>query len=102
MRPRRDLTYRVMSLPEVPEVLEFLVERVGLSARAAYSTFNMGCGFAVYCPEGAGQRVVDVATALGLPSLVGGRVEEGPRRVVLEPVDVIFESADLDLAPERG
>jgi hypothetical protein len=45
---------------------------------------------------------VDVATALGLPSLVGGRVEEGPRRVVLEPVDVIFESADLDLAPERG
>ena len=81
---------------------EFLVERVGLSARAAYSTFNMGCGFAVYCAEGAGDRVVEVATALGLPSLIGGSVQEGPRRVVLEPVDVVFESADLDLAPERG
>jgi phosphoribosylformylglycinamidine cyclo-ligase len=90
------------SLPEVPEVLAFLVERVGLSPRAAYSTFNMGCGFAVYCAEGAGERVVELATALGLPALVGGRVEEGPRRVLLEQVDVVFESGDLDLAPERG
>jgi phosphoribosylformylglycinamidine cyclo-ligase len=102
MRPRRDFTYRMTSLPEVPEVLAFLVERVGLSPRAAYSTFNMGCGFAVYCAEGAGERVVELATALGLPALVGGRVEEGPRRVLLEQVDVVFESGDLDLAPERG
>ncbi|MGN6170245.1 MAG: AIR synthase-related protein, partial [Solirubrobacteraceae bacterium] len=84
MRPRRDFTYWITALPEVPEVLEFLVEQVGLSARAAYSTFNMGCGFAVYCAEGAGERVVELAAALGLPALVGGRVEDGPRRVVLE------------------
>jgi phosphoribosylformylglycinamidine cyclo-ligase len=102
MRPRRDFTYRMTSLPEVPEVLQFLVERVGLSARAAYSTFNMGCGFAVYCAEGAGQRAAELATALGLPALLGGRVEQGPRRVVLEEVDVVFESGDLELAPERG
>lgn len=102
MRPRRDFTYRLTSLPEVPEVLELLVKRVGLSAGAAYSTFNMGCGFAVYCAQGAGERVVELAAALGLPALVGGRVEEGPRRVVLEPVDVTFESEDLDLAPARG
>jgi phosphoribosylformylglycinamidine cyclo-ligase len=102
MRPRRDFTYRMTSLPKVPEVLQFLVERVGLSARAAYSTFNMGCGFAVYCAEGAGQRVVELAAALGMPALLGGRVEQGPRRVVLEQVDVVFESGDLDLAPGRG
>jgi phosphoribosylformylglycinamidine cyclo-ligase len=86
-------------MPEVPEVLEFLVGQVGLSPRAAYSTFNMGCGFAVYCAHGAGERVVELATALGLPALVGGTVEEGPRRVVLEEADVVFESGDLDLAP---
>ncbi len=102
MRPRHDFTYRMTSLPEVPEVLRFLVRRVGLSARAAYSTFNMGCGFAVYCAEGTGQGVVDLATALGMPALVGGRVERGPRRVVLEQVDVVLESGDLDLAPGRG
>lgn len=102
MRPRRDFTYRMTSLPAVPEVLQFLVERVGLSARAAYSTFNMGCGFAVYCAEGAGQRAVELAAALGMRALVGGRVEQGPRRVVLEQVDVVFESGDLDLAPGTG
>jgi phosphoribosylformylglycinamidine cyclo-ligase len=99
MRPRRDFTYRMTSMPEVPEVLEFLVEQVQLPPRAAYSTFNMGCGFAVYCADGAGDRVVELATALGLPALVGGRVEEGPRRVVLEEADVVFESGDLNLAP---
>jgi phosphoribosylformylglycinamidine cyclo-ligase len=102
MRPRHELTYRITSMPEIPEVLEFLVQQVELSPRAAYSTFNMGCGFAVYCAPGGGARVVELATALGLPALVGGRVEEGPRRVVLEEVDVVFESGDLDLAPGRG
>jgi hypothetical protein len=32
---------------------------------------------------------------------VAGVVEEGPRRVVLEPVDVVYESSDMDLGP-RG
>jgi phosphoribosylformylglycinamidine cyclo-ligase len=99
MRPRRDFSYRITSLPQVPEVLAFLVRRAGMSARAAYSTFNMGCGFAVYCAQGGGERVVDLAAALGLPALVGGRVEEGPRQVILEEVGVTFESGELDLAP---
>lgn len=102
MRPRREFTYRMTSLPDVPEILEFLVERTEMTPRAAYSTFNMGCGFAVYCPRGAGARVVELADELGLPAVVGGRVEEGPRRVVLEQVGVVFESGDLDLAPGSG
>ena len=101
MRPRRELTYRLCLLPEVPEVLEFLVERTEMFPAAAYSTFNMGCGFAVYCAAGQGDSVVRIACELGLDAVVAGRVEPGPRRVVLEPVDVIFESGDMDLAP-RG
>jgi hypothetical protein len=30
---------------------------------------------------------------------VAGAVEAGPRRVLLEPVDVVFESGDMDLGP---
>lgn len=99
MRPRRDFTYRVTSLPAVPEILEFLVEQAELSPAEAYSTFNMGCGFAVYCPEGVGERVVDVASALGLQARVAGVVENGPRRVVLGELGVVFEGGALDLAP---
>ena len=101
MRPRRDLTYVIEPLPEVPEVLEFLVEQTEMSLAAAYSTFNMGCGFAVYSAGGSGEQVVRIASDLGLNANVAGRVEQGPRRVVLEPIGVVFESGDMDLTP-RG
>ncbi|MBV8711278.1 MAG: hypothetical protein JOY56_05845 [Solirubrobacterales bacterium] len=101
MRPRRELTYRVRWLPEVPEVLEFLAGEAAMAPAGAYQTFNMGCGFAVYCAAGAGEEVVRLASEQGLSAGVAGFVEEGPRRVVLEPIDVVFESGNMDLAP-RG
>jgi phosphoribosylformylglycinamidine cyclo-ligase len=102
MRPRRELSYEITNLPPVPEVLEFLVARAQMSASAAYSTFNMGCGFAVYCAAGSGARVVASAAELGLPARVAGTVGTGPRRVVLEPIGVEFGGGDMDLAPGRG
>jgi phosphoribosylformylglycinamidine cyclo-ligase len=99
MRPRRELSYRIDHLPPVPEVLAFLVERAELAPDAAYSTFNMGAGFAVYCAKGAGAEVVRLATELGMTAHVAGAVEEGPRRVLLSEIDVVYESADLDLGP---
>jgi phosphoribosylformylglycinamidine cyclo-ligase len=101
MRPRRELTYEITSLPEVPEVLSFVAEQAEMTPSSAYSTFNMGCGFAVYCREGDGERVVGLATGLGLTARVAGSVREGPRRVVLEPVGVTFDSDDMDLSPRR-
>jgi phosphoribosylformylglycinamidine cyclo-ligase len=101
MRPRRELTYRIKWLPPVPEVLEFMVEEADMTPASAYSTFNMGAGFAVYCAAGAGSEVARLATRLGLSAAVAGAVEEGPRRVLLEPVDVVFESGDMDLTPRE-
>ena len=100
MRPRRELTYRLNWLPDIPEVLQFLVDEADMSPAAAYATFNMGSGFAVYCAAGAGREIVRIASGLGLDAGVAGIVEEGPRRVILEPVDVAFESGDMDLAPQ--
>ncbi len=102
MRPRRELTYTLTRLPEVPEVLTFLLERTEMSPAAAYSTFNMGCGFAVYCARGSGEEVVRTAARTGLSAAVAGTVDDGPRRVVLEPVGVVFESGDMDLTPRRA
>jgi phosphoribosylformylglycinamidine cyclo-ligase len=102
MRPARELTYRIAELPPVPEVLSFLARQAGMNARAAYSTLNMGCGFAVYCAAGSGAAVVDTARGMGLEAVVGGRVEEGPRRVILEPLDIEFAGEELRLGPEGG
>lgn len=101
MRPNKELSYRVERLPPVPPVLSFLVEHAGLDPQAAYSTFNMGCGFALYCAGGDGERIVDIATGLGLEALVAGRVEPGPRQVLLEPLGVRFASDRLELSIDQ-
>jgi phosphoribosylformylglycinamidine cyclo-ligase len=98
MRPSKPLTYRIERLPEVPPVLSFLVEEAGLDVQAAYSTFNMGCGYALYCAAGGGEAIVDIAQRLGLSALVAGRVEQGPREVFLEPVGVRFVGDQLELS----
>jgi len=102
MRPRRELSYTIERLPLVPPVLDHLVRESGMSPSHAYSTLNMGSGFAVYCAAGAGPGVVECAAAAGLSAHVAGRVGEGPRRVVLEELGVVFESGDLDLTPRGG
>jgi phosphoribosylformylglycinamidine cyclo-ligase len=100
MRPAKELTYRITSLLPVPEVLQFLVEQAGMSERVAYATFNMGQGFAVYCEAGSGQQVVALAASKGLHAEVAGVVEEGPRRVVVEPLALEYASEELRLGPD--
>jgi phosphoribosylformylglycinamidine cyclo-ligase len=97
MRPDRELTYRITALPPVPAVLDWIRTTLDLPDAEAYGTFNMGAGFAVYCRPGEGEAVVATATRVGHAAWVAGRVEAGPRRVVLEPVGVEFGSEQLRL-----
>jgi phosphoribosylformylglycinamidine cyclo-ligase len=97
MRAPQSLTYRVAELPPVPEVLEFLVDAAGLDAHAAYSTFNMGSGFALCCAPGSAARTLEVIGELGFEALLAGSVEAGPRQVILEPVGVTYADEELQL-----
>jgi phosphoribosylformylglycinamidine cyclo-ligase len=82
-------------------VLGFLASAGGLDDHAAYSTFNMGAGFALYCSPGAGDSIVALAGEARLRAIVAGRVEEGPRQVILEPVGVRFAGSELELSASR-
>jgi phosphoribosylformylglycinamidine cyclo-ligase len=99
MRPLRPLTYRLHSLPPVPPVLDFMADQLDMDRRSAYTTLNMGAGWAVYSRRGSGERVVEIAREAGLHAIVAGVVEEGPRRVVLEPIDVTLQGEEMVLAP---
>ncbi|MFN2524693.1 MAG: AIR synthase-related protein [Actinomycetota bacterium] len=97
MRARRELSYEIEALPDVPEVLSYLVDSTGLDAAAAYGTFNMGAGLAVFCRDDGAEMVVQAAAASGLSALVAGRVEAGPRGVHLKPIDVTYSGEQLEL-----
>jgi len=95
MRHRADFTYRIRRLAEVPAVLKFLQREAGLDARGAYATFNMGAGFAVFVPPEDAERTVAVARKAGVDSWIAGSVEAGPRRVVIEPLDIEYAGNEL-------
>ena len=97
MRADRELTYRIAALPEVPEVLSFMVERARLEAREAYGMFNMGAGFSLFVASGGGEAAVAAGTAAGYEALIAGKVQEGPRRVELEALGVTYDSSELEL-----
>jgi len=102
MRPNQAFTYEITRLPEIPEILAFLVGRADMPAAEAYATFNMGCGFAIYCAEGSGDEVVAIATGMGHGAHVAGRLKSGPRRVELAQIGVVYETDAMDLTPRRA
>ncbi len=97
MRHPRALAYRITQIPPVPPVLQYMSEQAGLDAREAYGSLNMGAGFAVYVPEQDAEQVVNISKRHGVKAYKAGTVDEGKKRVVIEPLNIVFEGESLDL-----
>ena len=90
-------TYRIDTLPPVPPVLAFIQHHARQDDREAYSTLNMGAGFALFVAPGDAERCVQVARALGMGARVAGRVEAGPKQLLIEPLGIRFGEDELSL-----
>jgi phosphoribosylformylglycinamidine cyclo-ligase len=97
MRHPADLTYRMHTLPDVPPVLRFIQSGAGMSDRDAYGTFNMGAGFALFVAAEEAERTAAVARKTGVDAWVAGRVEAGPKRLLIEPLGLEYDGAELGL-----
>lgn len=97
MRHPRNLTYRFDKIPAVPPVLAFLQKAARMSDAEAYGTFNMGAGFALFVAAEDAEKTVAVAKATGIDAIIAGKVEDGPKSVVIEPLGVTFTDADMHL-----
>ncbi|HEU5296060.1 MAG TPA: AIR synthase related protein [Burkholderiaceae bacterium] len=90
-------SYRIERVPEVPAVLRFIQQHAALDDREAYSTFNMGAGFALFVAAEQAARAVDIACGLGVEALLAGSVHDGQKQLTIEPLGLRFEAADLHL-----
>lgn len=97
LRHPAKFTYRVTKAPPVPPVLEFIARHAGHDAREAYGTLNMGAGFALFVSAADAERTAQVARECGIEAWVAGRVEEGDKRLVIEPLGVTFGGEELQL-----
>ncbi|HEY6353213.1 MAG TPA: AIR synthase related protein [Burkholderiaceae bacterium] len=90
-------SYRIERMPEVPAVLRFIQRQASLDNRQAYSTFNMGAGFALFVAADEAARAVQIAQGLGVGALLAGAVHEGPKQLTIEPLALRFDAGDLQL-----
>ena len=97
LRHPAEHTYRIQTLPEVPAVLRFIQHHAQQDDREAYSTLNMGAGFALFVPADQAERTVAVAEAQGVRAWVAGHVEKGPKRLLIEPLGLDFGDDALQL-----
>jgi phosphoribosylformylglycinamidine cyclo-ligase len=90
-------SYRIHTVPPVPPVLRFIQQHARQDDREAYSTLNMGAGFALFVAARDAERTVQIAQALGVGARVAGQVEAGEKQVLIEPLNIRFSDDDLQL-----
>lgn len=97
MRHQKSLTYRITNLPPVPEVLKFIVEQGKLDDKEAYGNLNMGAGFVIFVPEKEVNKVLKLAEKHLIKAYTYGVVEEGEKKIIIEPKKIIFEKESLQV-----
>ncbi len=90
MRATQTFSYVMDTLPPVADEFTFIQEKSSAEDKEMYGNFNMGAGFAIYVPADQAQQVVDLAAKQNLKAWLAGRVEAGPKQVVIKPKDITF------------
>ena len=97
LRHPAEFTYRIDRVPEVPAVLQFMQQHAGQDKHEAYSTLNMGAGFALFVAADEAERTVAIAKTQGVDAIVAGRVEAGEKQLLIEPLGIRYGNDALQL-----
>ena len=90
-------TYRIHTVPPKTPVLAFIQQQAGQDDHEAYSTLNMGAGFALFVAAADAERTVAVAQAQGVGARIAGTVEDGPKQLLIEPLGLQYGDDALQL-----
>lgn len=95
MRPKRDFTYVIENIPEPQPIFEFIKKHTNSTDRDMYDTYNMGAGFAVFVPESAVEKVLEISKNLKIKAWNAGFVKEGKKKVIINPLNLEFAAEDM-------
>lgn len=70
----------------LPPLFKLIAEQSGTPYEEMYKVFNMGHRFEVYLQEEYAQTVIDIARLFHIDAQIVGRIEEGPRELVIKSV----------------
>jgi phosphoribosylformylglycinamidine cyclo-ligase len=97
MRADVAVRYEITAVPQVPEVLQFLVSKLGMSPSEAYSTLNMGAGYVVIVSPEDTDEALRLARKTGHDALVAGEVVAGQRALAIPSLGIEYRDDDFQL-----
>ena len=97
MRANRELTYVIEHVPDTHPVFDVIQQHAQNDLQDMYGNYNMGAGYAVYLPKQDAEKALEIAANLGIKAWIAGRVEDGPRQVVIKPKGIIFAGETLEV-----
>ncbi|MBI2018814.1 phosphoribosylformylglycinamidine cyclo-ligase [Candidatus Daviesbacteria bacterium] len=97
MRSPRKFTYYIENIFEPQEVFLFTQKYANLSDYDMYEEFNMGMDYAIFLQAEDADKALEIIKHNGFEGLDAGYIEEGERKVVIKPKNIIFEGISLDL-----
>lgn len=95
MRYSKQFTYRILSIPSIPELFTFMMKYGPLDIKEAYGNLNMGAGFAIFIPQKDVAKTKRIAKALQIKSFDVGVIERGKKQVIIEPYGITFSEEEL-------
>jgi len=95
MRANQELTYVIDHLPPVSSLFTFIQQHTQATNEEMYGTFNMGAGYAIFVPQDEVEKIIAVGQEQGLHIHRAGRVEKGPKQVIIEEKGIIFPEESL-------
>jgi phosphoribosylformylglycinamidine cyclo-ligase len=95
MRANQQYTYRIHDLPPNLPVFDFMQKHMHVSDAEMFGNYNMGAGYALYLPQNEADRSISICNDEGLDAWSLGKVEAGPKRVIIEPKNLVFSQESL-------
>ncbi len=97
MRANKNFTYLITMTPPILPIFAFIKNHSESNDADMYGNFNMGAGFAIYLPTGQVNKAQEIAAELNLKSWNAGVVQDGSKKVMIQPINITFEENTLNL-----
>lgn len=95
MRANRNFTYRITEVPKISPLFTFIQEHSGNADSEMYGNFNMGAGFGIFVPAAQVEKALRICKKIKFKAWNAGKVEKGPKQVMIEPKKKIFTEETL-------
>lgn len=97
MRAKQNFTYVIEKIFNPQEIFSFIQKHANLSDYQMYETYNMGMDFAIFLSENDIRKALEIVSKNGFKGIDAGYIKKGKREVIIEPKNITFKGATLDL-----